>query len=158
MELFGLIIILQIIILIWLGLVTFYMRRSMEHYDMLTRGISKKTLTDFLEKLSGDLNLSKKHIASLISRCDTIEKDQKFFLQKIGFLRFNPFKDTGGDQSFILTLADANNTGIVMTGLYTRSGVRIYIKRVHNGKGIEHELSDEEHKALINSGNQIHAK
>lgn len=125
---------------------------------MLTNGISKKTLTDFLEKLAGDVSLSKKHIASLIGRCDTIEKDQKFFLQKIGFLRFNPFKDTGGDQSFILTLADANNTGIVMTGLYTRSGVRMYIKRVRNGKGIEHELSDEEQKALNGSGNLIHAK
>jgi hypothetical protein len=66
----------------------------------------------------------------------------------VGLLRFNPFKDTGGDQSFILALVDAHDTGVIITALYSRSGTRWYSKRVTKGKGTEHELSDEEKKAL----------
>jgi Protein of unknown function (DUF4446) len=83
-----------------------------------------------------------------MAQCDKIEKDERYHIQKIGLLRFNPFKDTGGDQSFILALVDAYNTGIIITALYSRSGTRWYTKKVVKGKSTEHELSDEEKKAL----------
>lgn len=143
-----LVIALTILILIWLGMVTFYLRRLMDHYQVLTRGVNKKNLEFVLENLTKETHQAKKNISDLISRCDTIEKNEKYFIQKIGLLRFNPFKDTGGDQSFILTLSDANDTGIVITGLYSRSGLRWYAKSIFEGKGIEHELSEEEKKTL----------
>lgn len=143
-----LVIILLVIVIVWLGIVTFYMRRLMEHYQKLTNGISKKHLDFVLEKLIKDIDHTKNGITNLNSRCDTMEKDAALHIQKIGFLRFNPFKDIGGDQSFILTLADAKNTGVVITGLYSRSGVRWYVKKVVAGRGVEHELSEEEKKAL----------
>jgi len=74
--------------------------------------------------------------------------DGSLHIQKIGLVRFNPFKDTGGDQSFILSLLDAHNTGVVISGLYSRTGTRWYAKKVVVGKGSEHELSDEEVKAV----------
>lgn len=144
----GLVILLLIFALIWLGIVTFYLRRIMEHYQTLTRGVNKKNLEFVLENLTKEAHQSKKNISNLISRCDTIEKNETYHIQKIGLLRFNPFKDTGGDQSFILTLSDANNTGVVITGLYSRSGLRWYAKSIIEGKGVEHELSEEEKKAL----------
>ncbi|MBU3979285.1 DUF4446 family protein [Patescibacteria group bacterium] len=144
----GIIISLLVLCLIWLGIVTFYLRRLMEHYQVLTRGVNKKNLEFVLENLTKETHLVKKNISNLISRCDTIEKNETYYIQKIGLLRFNPFKDTGGDQSFILTLSDANNTGVVITGLYSRSGLRWYAKSIFEGKGIEHELSEEEKKAL----------
>jgi hypothetical protein len=70
----------------------------------------------------------------------------------VGLLRFNPFKDTGGDQSFILSLVDKTDTGVIISGLYSRSGLRWYAKKVKNGKGIVHELSEEEKKALKEAG------
>ncbi len=144
----GLIISLIFLVLIWLGIVTFYLRRLMQHYQILTRGVNKKNLEFVLENLTKDMSEAKKNISNLISRCDTIEKNETYHIQKIGLLRFNPFKDTGGDQSFILSLSDANNTGIVITGLYSRSGLRWYAKSIFEGKGVEHELSEEEKKAL----------
>ena len=80
--------------------------------------------------------------------CDTIEKEGKFHIQKVGLLRFNPFKDTGGDQSFILSLLDGKNTGVIISGLYSRSGTRWYAKKVVAGKAVEHELSEDEKRAL----------
>lgn len=90
----------------------------------------------------------------LRSYCDRIEKDGNFHIQKVGLVRFNPFKDTGGDQSFILSLVDKNDTGVIISGLYSRSGLRWYAKKVDSGKGVEHELSDDEKKALKAAGSK----
>lgn len=139
---------LVVLCLIWLGILTFYLRKTILHYRNLLSGVNKKNLEGILEELTKELNSAKKNIAHLNYRCDTIEKNDKYHIQKIGLLRFNPFKDTGGDQSFILTFRDANDTGVVITGLYSRSGLRWYAKRIFEGKGVEHELSDEEKKAL----------
>jgi hypothetical protein len=133
---------------IWLIVLTVLFFRLSSHYNNLVRGSKNKTLKSILEQLLAEVHLSKKDIDSLRIRCDKIEKDNSFHIQKIGLLRFNPFKDTGGDQSFILVFVDANNTGIVLSGLYARSGTRWYAKRVVRGEGIEHELSEEEKKAI----------
>jgi hypothetical protein len=87
-----------------------------------------------------------------------MQKDGLLHIQKIGLLRFNPFKDTGGDQSFILSLSDANDTGVVISGLYSRSGTRWYTKKVINGKAVEHDLSEEEKKVLKEAGKELRTK
>lgn len=100
------------------------------------------------------MDVAEKDIVTLISRCDTIEKDGMNHIQKIGLLRFNPFKDTGGNQSFIVSFVDANNTGVVISGLYSRSGTRWYAKRIVKGIGTEHELSEEE-KTVIKEAKKL---
>jgi len=101
-----------------------------------------------MENLLKDTQAGKKDINYLKSYCDKIQRDGLLHIQKIGLVRFNPFKDTGGDQSFILSLIDGNDTGVIISGLYARSGTRWYAKKVVNGKSAEHALSDEEKRAL----------
>lgn len=137
-----------IVLLVWVSVLTFYLLRLFKNYSVFTQGVNKKTLEDVLVRMVNEQKVAKKDIAFLSSRCDNIEKDGLLHIQKIGLLRFNPFKDTGGDQSFILSLIDANNTGVVITALYSRSGTRWYAKKVVKGKGFEHELSEEEKKSL----------
>jgi hypothetical protein len=144
----GLLIFLLAFALIWLALLTFYLHKITRHYHTLTQGINKKNLETIIENLIKDVGNAKNDVAKLINRCDTIEKNDIYHIQKIGLLRFNPFKDTGGDQSFILSFADARDSGVVITGLYSRSGLRWYAKRVVEGKGIDNELSEEEKKTL----------
>lgn len=133
---------------IWIIVLTITIFKLSSHYNKLTKGSSGANLSSILDDLLRKMQISQKDIDSLKLRCDTIEKDGLLHIQKIGLLRFNPFKDIGGDQSFILALVDSNNTGVVISGLYSRSGTRWYAKRVVEGRGIEHELSDEEKKAL----------
>ncbi|HEX8965746.1 MAG TPA: DUF4446 family protein [Patescibacteria group bacterium] len=133
---------------LWLLILTFVFFRLSTHYNRLIKGANNKSLQSLLESLLKETDITKKDIAFLKDRCDTIDKDGKLHIQKIGLLRFNPFKDTGGDQSFILALVDNSDTGVVISGLYSRSGTRWYAKTIKNGKGVEHELSDEEKKAL----------
>ena len=136
------------VVILWLGFLTFSLRKLRSNYITLTQGVNRKTLDVVLSNVVKEIRVTKEDIANLIARCDRIEKEERFHIQKIGLLRFNPFKDTGGDQSFILALVDAHDTGIVITALYSRSGTRWYTKKVLKGRGIEHELSDEEKKAL----------
>lgn len=133
---------------IWLISLTALYLKNQKHYNSIIGGSNGKNLQSTLESLLSGLEVSKKDIDLLVRRCDRIEKESLLYIQKVGLTRFNPFKDTGGDQSFILSLLDANNTGIVISGLYSRSGTRWYAKKVTKGEGVEHELTDEEKKAV----------
>lgn len=80
-------------------------------------------------------------------RIDNLEEVSKVSVQKVGFLRFNPFHDTGGDNSFVAAFLDQKNNGILISSLYTREGVRIYAKKIEGGMS-GHHLSQEEKKIL----------
>lgn len=68
-------------------------------------------------------------------------------VQKVGFLRFNPFQDTGGDNSFIVVMLDSADNGFILSSLYMREGTRLYAKAVERGHA-KQPLSDEEQKVL----------
>jgi hypothetical protein len=68
--------------------------------------------------------------------------------QKISIVRFNPFGDTGGDQSFALAVLDNHNSGYVLTSIHSRTGSRVYVKPIDFGKS-KYNLSTEEQKALV---------
>lgn len=64
-------------------------------------------------------------------------------------VRFNPFKEVGGNQSFVVALLNGQNTGFVISSLHTREGTRIYAKPVTQGaESKEHPLSKEEKYAV----------
>lgn len=67
--------------------------------------------------------------------------------QKISIVRFNPFGDTGGDQSFSLAILDGHDSGYVLTSIHGRQGTRVYVKPVDFGKS-KYTLSAEEQQAL----------
>jgi hypothetical protein len=136
------------VIVLWLFTVSFLLWKTISHYNKLGQGLGDKNFKSIMETLLRDVNIAKKDIDNLKLYCAKIEKEGFLHIQKIGLVRFNPFKDTGGDQSFILSLVDGNDTGVIISGLYARSGTRWYAKRVIKGKSVEHELSDEEKKAL----------
>ncbi|MFO0955800.1 MAG: DUF4446 family protein [Candidatus Saccharibacteria bacterium] len=72
---------------------------------------------------------------------------------RIGFVRFNPFNDTGGDQSFCLAIIDARGDGYILSSIHARTGTRVYSKQIHHGKS-SHNLSDEEAAALTKAVKQ----
>lgn len=69
-------------------------------------------------------------------------------VHKVGVVRFNPFKDLGGDQSFSVALLDGENSGVVISSIHTREGNRVYSKPVEKGKTVKYPLTDEEKEAI----------
>ena len=143
------------IIILWVGVLTIFVWKALSHYNKLGKGLKEKNFKLVIENLLNDAAASKKDIGYLKSYCDKIQKEGLLHIQKIGLVRFNPFKDTGGDQSFILSLVDGNDTGVIISGLYARSGTRWYAKRIVKGKSVEHDLSDEEKKALKEASDRV---
>lgn len=142
------------IFFVWLLILTYFFWQMYAHYDRLTKGVSSKNLKSILEEVLSRMDEHKKDIASLQEYCNNLNKESLSHIKKIGLNRFNPFKDTGGDQSFILSLTDTSDSGIIISALYSRSGTRWYAKKIKNGKGEEIELSDDEKKTLKLSNKQ----
>jgi len=83
----------------------------------------------------------------LEKKVSDFDKRSNFSFQKIGIVRFNPFSDVGGNQSFSLCLLNNNNDGFIITSFYTREGSSVYGKPIKNGKS-EYSLSKEEEEAI----------
>ncbi|CAN5176303.1 hypothetical protein BH11PAT1_BH11PAT1_5090 [soil metagenome] len=137
-----------ILLLIWVSGLSYVTWKYVSHYQSLTKGVEDKNLQMILEALLKDIRIAQREVKTLQTQTEILAAAGKLHLQKIGLLRFNPFNDTGGNQSFILAFVDAEDTGVVISGLYGRSGTRWYAKRVVNGKGVDHALSAEEKKAM----------
>lgn len=137
-------IILILVIFLWLGIITFILIRAVRHYSYLISKVKKGDLKAILEEVLSRVEKQGKAIDKLEQRSEAIEKDNLDHLQKIGFVRFNPFSDTGGDQSFSLSLLNGKDNGIIFSSLHSRGHTRIYAKEVSKGVGKGLELSREE--------------
>lgn len=118
------------------------------YYSRISKGSHKGNLVQILDSLTKNISDQEKELETIRKKCVKIENDAKLHIQKVGLIRFNPFKDTGGDQSFILAMVNAQDTGVVISSLHTRTGTRWYAKAVNNGKGVEYELSKDEEQAI----------
>lgn len=144
----GFVAILSVIGWIWAIAVTIILYRLSRHYNRLVAGTSKTGLSDILNTLLDNQHLFKKRIDIIEGAVKKTEVAGKFHIQRVGIVRFNPFSDTGGAQSFTMALLDGNDNGIVMTSLYARNGNRWYVKEVRLGKGKGMVLSEEEEVAI----------
>lgn len=66
----------------------------------------------------------------------------------MGFKRYNPFTDTGGDQSFTAAILDDLGDGIMISSLHSRENTRLYAKKVDGGKVSSQSLSSEEQEVI----------
>jgi len=107
---------------------------------------SPKEMLDRLEKLE-------KEIKEIGRQLNNFREKSKKDLQKVGMVRFNPFNEIGGDQSFSLAVLDENNDGFVVTSHYGREANRVYAKPVKKGSS-NYSLSKEEKEAIDNALNK----
>lgn len=137
-------------IFFWLIVLTFIVFKVKKHYQNLVRSTGKNKLDEILDQLIANENKAAKEIDLINKQLQKIEEDAKFYLQKIGFVRYDPFEGRG-EQSFVLELLDKENSGVVLNFIYTRDGLRTYTKKVKNGQGDKYNLSEEEKKAIEKS-------
>jgi hypothetical protein len=132
---------------IWLIVISVVLYRIFALFNKLTKGVEVTDLKKVLEKVLAQGAKNEKEINDLVKRISTQEETGKLHIQKVGLIRFNPFKELGGDHSFSLAILDGEDSGVVITSLHTRDRTRVYMKRVIKGKG-DTELAEEERKAL----------
>ncbi len=109
-----------------------------------SRDIRKK-FEEVLQEFTG-FNLK---LSNINKGLEELQKDGLDHIQKVSLLRYNPYDDTGGDQSFSVALLDHKGNGVVVTSLHTRAGTRVFAKSVKNSKAEKYEFSKEEKQVII---------
>ncbi|RJR25153.1 DUF4446 family protein [Candidatus Microgenomates bacterium] len=140
--------VLTLVVFAWLGAITFLLVRIYRTFSRLTKGASDKDLKTLLEELLGQVKKNQEKDTDLEKSLLETQKEALLHIQKVGLIRYNPFADTGGNQSFVLALLDGNNNGVVITSLHSRESTRVFSKPVIAGKESEFEFSKEEVQAI----------
>lgn len=135
-------------VLVWLAVLTIFNLIFIFYYKRLVQGSDKKTIFELLSKLIKDREIDKSELKRNTVKLTELEKNALEHIQKVGLVRFNPFAETGGDQSFCLALLNGDGDGLVITSLHNRESTRVYAKPVKAGKESGYIFSEEEEKAI----------
>lgn len=122
--------------IIWLFVLSFFVWQS----SLFLKRLFPDKKGDFKEKLEEALRATE--------RLESFRKKNLDNIQKVYLKRYNPYHDTGGDQSFSVSLLDGYGNGLIITSLHSRSGTRVFAKSVKGGKQENVEFSDEEKEVV----------
>lgn len=115
----------------------------------------------FLGKKSKDLEDTliylENEVKNLTLAKSKIEEELKIVNQKLRksirgleTIRFNPFPDQGGNQSFAISFQNEDGDGVVISSLYARERMSVFAKPIKKGSST-YELTDEEREVINKS-------
>lgn len=135
-------------IFIWLGILSYFIISGRKFLKSLfpksgERDIRKK-FEEVLKSVS-DLGERENLLAEKLKK---LEEKGLGHIQRLELLRYNPYEDTGGDQSFSVALLSHQGDGVVITSLHTRSETRVFAKGIEKAKAVKYQLSEEEERVV----------
>jgi len=137
-----------ILLTVWVALLSFYLIRAFAYWRKITKDANGQNLIRILETVIHKQDRQEQQMGQLSKTLENLQTIQKGNFSKYALVRFNPFEDTGGDQSFIIALLDGSNNGVVISSLHSRSGTRVYAKEVNAAKPASHQFSKEEKEVV----------
>ena len=139
--------VLVLFLIIWNVLLQIWVFRIRKKMKIFLKGKKVKDLEEVISEQLKRMRGIEENIKKLFKKSKDLRQICDISITKVGVIRFNPFSDTGGDQSFAIALLDSKNNGLVLSSLYTRDGNRIYTKPIEKGASTYH-LSKEEEEAI----------
>lgn len=141
--------VLIILFILLLGVIGLYLKLSKleKQYRAAMEGIDGSDIEQMLADQRSMLYQQAEHIQFLQEQNDSLQEKVTRHAGYVGIVRFNPFQDMGGNQSFAAAWLDEDGTGMVLSSLYMRSGSRIYAKPVQNRQS-SFTLTAEEQQAI----------
>jgi hypothetical protein len=154
----GLLVLVLMVLLLGLAvwqMVTFSeLRRLKAIYARLTQGAKGNSLEQILLHHMEQVRAATARLEEIDAALHTLQRASEYHLQHLGIVRFNPFTNTGGDQSFTLALTDAHGDGALITSLHSRDGTRIYARALHAWEAMH--LGEEERQAIAQARARQH--
>jgi len=137
-----------LVIVVWLALLSFYTIKAIGRWRKLTRGANNIDLAKVLEDILEKQDFETRKINEVSTSLVKFQAQSQGNIQKYSLIRFNPFEDAGGDQSFVISLLDGKDNGVVISSLHSRNGTRVYAKGVVGAKPATHQFTKEEKEAV----------
>lgn len=94
------------------------------------------------------LETSLRDLEALVGhQAEATETELRKSLRFQGLIRYDAYRDMGGQQSWSIAFIDGTDTGAVLTCLHARDHARVYLKELVKGVS-EQRLSPEEERAI----------
>ena len=139
--------VLIIILLVLIILNKKKIKKLEEKYESFMRGSDAQSLENtILEKFDDIDELKTKIIGE-------IQENLQSTYQKVGLVKYDAFREMGGNLSFALVLLNKQNTGFILNAMHSREGCYTYVKEIIKGESFI-ELAEEEREALEQAVNQ----
>ena len=116
-------------------------------YDKFMQGTRAKSLEKKIMELFEEQGIQKSLLENHSRQLKDLYRRHQTTFQKMGFVKYDAFKEMGGKLSFVLVLLDENNNGFLLNSVHSSDGCYSYTKRIKNGQS-DLELSPEEAVAL----------
>lgn len=116
-------------------------------YRKFMRGVDNKNLEELVVGYLDKIDKSNEEVEDIKELYNNLNQRLKSCVQKVSIVRYRAFEDVGSDLSFSIALLDANNDGVIITGIYGRNESTTYAKPVDRGIS-RYDLSKEEQQVL----------
>lgn len=126
----------------------FRVRTLEERQKLFLKGKKGADLEAVIMRHDQEIDCIDKEIEEISRLSEDIRRLALSGIHRIGVVRFNPFQDTGGNQSFSIALLDGSNSGFVISSLLSREGGRVYAKPVVSGEAKDYPFTAEEKRAI----------
>lgn len=126
----------------------FKIRKVRRQSEIFFSGRDAKSLEELIQQNIKDIKAMDQEIQEVFNFCNRLHKLTTRSIHKMGLIRFNPFNDIGGDQSFSVALLDGKDCGFILSSLHTKEGTRVYAKPIKDGESQKYQLTEEEKQAI----------
>lgn len=117
-------------------------------YLKFMKGKDAKSLEKDIIGLYEDNNFLKIAADKNRKDIDILYKNIKSAYQKCGIVKYDAFRQMGGQLSFSLALLNENNDGFIINSVHSSDGCYSYTKEIKNGES-SISLGEEERQALL---------
>src|SRR5579884_446280 len=152
----GVVAFLWLILAIWIARVQRRAHRAEEQLHAVLHGVSGENVPIMLADYLGIVRQTARTVEQVHREHREIASRFPTAVRHVGLVRFSPFHDTGGDQSFALALLDSRGDGVVVTALHSRSESRLYAKPIERGRST-YALTPEEMEAMARARGESYA-
>lgn len=116
-------------------------------YSAFMRGKDAKSLEQDIVGLYEDNKFIKTSAAKNKEDIKILYKKMEHAFQKMGLVKYDAFRQMGGQLSFSLALLDEDNNGFIINSVHSTEGCYSYTKEVEHGES-KISLGEEEKQAL----------
>jgi len=138
---------LVLILIILMIINVVQMSKLKKSYKIFMKGKNAKTLEDTLIKRLNQVDDLINANSANEKNIKTLFQNMQRTYQKMGLVKYDAFKEMGGNLSFALCLLDDNNNGFILNTMHGRESSYTYIKEIENGTAYS-TLGEEEKQAL----------
>ncbi len=115
--------------------------------NKIMRGRGARDLEEVITNLNRETDRIREKVIEIIGALQDLDARLRKSIRRVETVRFNPFRNEGGNQSFATAFLDDTGDGVVISSLYSRDKVSTYAKPVKKLRS-EYELTREEREAI----------